>query len=176
MIKSMKLTTKREAIFNKQIGLIKEEALKCFGLLAEFDDLYQLLLINYAVALQKANLKLNFHAFCMKRGMWECYKELNRNKVFNKNHIFLGDIQRNLDYDNLSFNSQNDNRLENDFALNEGVLQIIQLHSRLLFQERLVVNRLILGDKTHAPNVKIRRQQMITKNFKTKVRELLSAA
>lgn len=180
MNKSMKLSQEREAIFKEQVSYIKAEGMKCFGLLSEFDDLYQLLLINYAIALQNADLTVNFHAFCMKRGMWACYRELNKNKLFKQNHKYLEDIKPNLDYDlvnvYLQIDSENDNRLEYDVALNEGLAKIIRLHSRLLPQEKLVVNSVILGDKTSLPSVKVRRQQMIAKEFKIKVREILSAA
>lgn len=176
----MMLSKERESIFNKQIAFIKTEAKKCFGLLSDFEDLYQLLLLNYAIALKNAELTLNFHAYCMKRGMWACYKELNKNKLFKENHQYLEDIKPNLDYDldndYLRMHSENDNRLENDVALHEGLAKIISLHSRLLHQEKLVVNSVILGDKTSLPSVKTRRQQMITKDFKIKVREILSAA
>lgn len=175
MTDSMQLNATQEKLLNKHLHKIKAETMRQFGHRSDIDDLYQVMLINYCVALKKADLSENFHSYCIQLGKWACIREINKSKYFSQHHMFIEEFEENLDYDSKYLHSVNDT-LEQDLAMTDAVKKIVKLHSQLTPQDMLVVNHSILGDTKRCTTIKLRRQQMIAKQFKDSVKELLNVA
>lgn len=175
MTESMKLNATQEQLLNKHLYKIRAETRRRFGHRTDFDDLYQVMLINYCLALKKADLSENFHSYCMQLGKWACMREIKKSKYFSQHHMYIEESEANLDYDIRESHSIN-GTVEQELAVADAVQKIVTLHSQLAPQDMLVVNNTILGDSKRCTTIKLRRQQMIAKQFKDDVKELLNVA
>lgn len=72
------LDKQRTAIFESKLEFISNYAKKHYGHLSFFEELKQTMLLEYAIALSKADLTQNYEAFCWRAMKWSGNMYLNK--------------------------------------------------------------------------------------------------
>lgn len=172
----MSLLKEREIIFRNMYPDLKKRVAKRFGHLRNHDDLLQLVSMHYAIALSEADLSKNYHAYCMQKGWWGCKYELEKENIELKASEFNEEFESKLHYDTGLINKNLHESPETECLLEIKLRRISSIFINLSCNERKTIEKRIFGFQKTVPNIKLRRQQMITKEFREKVREILCAA
>ena len=170
----MRLTKEREEIFIRNWPRINQEAKQRYKKDQDYEDLLQILLSSYRIALHRADLSQNYHPYCLRFAHWECLKALNkRNKVRQSEVLyeFIGEFDYSID--NTSAETITTN-IEEQVELETALSKLVQLYTDLSSSDRIVIDYCVFGQTQHTPTVKTRRQQMIVKAFKEASKEILN--
>lgn len=172
----MELTKQRELIFESEYSRIVDEGKSCYRNDEEFEDLLQILLIGYRVALKKADLALNYHAYCMKYAHWDCFKELNKRKKRKSYQSQLTSLSESCKEEDTIFFKVCTTTLEDQVTFETHLSKLAMLYEQLKPSERSVIDERIFGFCTGIIKVKTRRQQMIVSALRKELKESIDAA
>jgi hypothetical protein len=172
----MKLTKEKEQIFESQYIRIYEEGKKRYQNDEEFEDLLQILFSGYRVALQKANLSQNYHAYCMRNAHWECYKEFNKRTKRNHHQCLVENLDLLSEYGGAHVSPVSDVTIEEQVSFDASLTKFAELYKDLSSSDLSVIDHCVFGIGNEKPEVKIRRQQMVVKAFREAAKELFNVA
>ena len=100
MSESALLDDHRAVIFENKVGLIENFARKRYSHLSFFEEIKQTLLIEYAIALSKAELDDNYEAYCWRAMRWAGNVFLLKTINKEKRHISFTTFENDFPEDN----------------------------------------------------------------------------
>lgn len=169
MSESALLDERRAVLFENKVELIENFARKRYGHLSFFEEITQTLLLEYAIALSKADLDDNYEAYCWRAMRWAGNVFLN--KTINKEKR----TSSNVNFENNVHNDDTASQIDTCTANIKQCMLIEKLrivYNRLSKDEQTVVASEFdtgFGLKTSANNYSYDKRKRIARKFKNSV-------
>ena len=169
MSESALLDEQRSVLFKNKVNLIENFARKRYGHLSFFEEITQTLLLEYAIALSKADLEDNYEAYCWRAMRWAGNVFLN--KTINKDKMTAS----NVDLENNFHNDATASQIDTCTANIKQCMLIEKLrvaYNRLSKDEQFVVAAEFdtgFGLKSSVNNYSYDKRKRIARKFKNSV-------
>ena len=136
------LDLERSILFNKSVPLIKALARKRFGYSYFIEEIEQVMLLEYAMALAEADLERNYEAYCCKAMNWAAQRYLRQ--LRSREHALCYASPLEFPFDEECSTVQLD--IESA-SINETMLidRMLKLYARLKTNEKAVLSSELAG-------------------------------